>query len=301
MLLSRGVELSREIRPYVVVYLGSNGMDPKSNENRRKTKTSPVEKDNEGSFEVEMFEELWFKNKKEGNMKPTLKFVVWNRHIGDSSTSGKDSEGLYEAEIKKFDEWLANGLYLGRVPLRRYGSSSSEGNVANSYIQVSIEMKYNKETNVYRANLHRATSSTNRLSRRTSGSIGETPHAAPCATNSDGTSDNCQYLVGYNNEKDMFKGCNVLIKRVIEGREVDFEGVIGEYVVDANGWNVSWKGRHDGTPLPPNITKDDLLKDDEYKVYRSNKSNKDVLNTYQFFRKVERDDMYNRKNESNAE
>ena len=101
----------------------------------------------------------------------------------------------------------------------------------------------------------------------------------------------------------MFKGCNILIKKVIEGREIDFEGAIGDYVVDANGWNVSWKSKrnHDGTQLPPIITKDDLIKDDEYKIYKINKKNKDVLNTYQFFRKVERDDMYNRKSEKNNE
>ncbi len=278
-------------------------MDPKSNESRRKTKTIPVEKDDEGSFEVEMFEELWFKNKKEGNVKPTLKFVVWNRHIGDSNTSGKDSEGLYYAEIERFEGWIANGLYLGRVPLLRYGSKQK---VDGSYIQVSIEMKYSEETNVYSANLHRATSNTNRLNRRrTSGSIVEPPLAAPRTTNSDETKegDNCQYLEGYNNEKSMFNGCDVLMKRVTDGREVHFEGAIGEYVVDEKGWNVSWKSSHNGSqpphsvitePPPRIITKDALLKHDVYKVYRSNKSNKDVLNTYQFFKKVERDDMYSR-------
>ena len=149
--MSRGVQLSREIRPYVVVYFGNNGMDAKNNESRRKTKTIPVEKDKKGKFKVDIYEELWFKNEKEESGEdPSLKFVVWNRHIGDNNGNGKDSEPLYYAAIPKFEEWIANGLYLGRVQLHRYGHHDDDTKLKNCYIQVTFEVKYSKETNIYR-------------------------------------------------------------------------------------------------------------------------------------------------------
>ena len=90
----------------------------------------------------------------------------------------------------------------------------------------------------------------------------------------------------------------------VEGREVEFEGHMGEYNEETQSWTVpSWKSkrryivndesRHELLTLPSVICKDDLLKDDVYKVYKVNKKNKDVLNNFQFFRKVERDSIYN--------
>jgi hypothetical protein len=132
----------------VVVYFGTNGANAKNNESRRKTKTIPAEKDKNGNFKVEIYEELWFKNEKEvSGEDPSLKFVVWNRHIGDKNASGKDSEPLYYAAIPNFQGWIANGLYLGRVHLQRYGHDTE---LENCYIQVTFEVIYSIETNIYR-------------------------------------------------------------------------------------------------------------------------------------------------------
>ena len=307
MPLFRGIELSQQIRPYVVVYFGSDGVDPKNNQNRRKTKTAHVEK-KEGEFTVEPFEELWFKNEKEERSDTTLQFVVWNRHIGDSNDSGKDSEPLYYAEIvkNKFEQWISCGLYLGRVPLVRYGSSMQP--LHDSYVQITFEVKYNKDTNLYSANLHRATSNVqkrqNRRRNKTSMNSLDSPRAYSVATASDGNKektidelDNCQYLEGYNNKVDMFKGCSILMKTETENGAVDAEGTIVEYVPgddeNPDKWKVLWK-----TNVNTHITRDDLLKDDKYKIYKINRRNKDVLDTYQFFRKAERDDIYNKRNDN---
>ena len=125
-------------------------------------------------------------------------------------------------------------------------------------------------------------------------------------TYSDGTKEkykndiDCQYLEGYNNEKDMFKGCDISKKIEIEGREYEFVGDIGEYN-NEDCWSISsWKSKRRYTAndesrralltLPPVIHKNDLLKD-SFKIYKVNKKNKDVLNNFQFFRKIDRDDI----------
>jgi hypothetical protein len=102
----------------------------------------------------------------------------------------------------------------------------------------------------------------------------------------------------------MFKGCDISTKIEIEGREVEFEGHIGEYNEVTQCWIISsWKSkrryiandesRRELSKLPSKIYKNDLLKDDSYKIYKVNKKNKDVLNNFQFFGKIERDYMYN--------
>ena len=318
MPLFRGIELSQQIRPYVVVYFGSDGpdLDPKNNQNRRLTKTAHVEK-KKGGFIVEPFEELWFKNEKEERSDTTLKFVVWNRHIGDSNDSGKDAEPLYYAKIEADDfqkNWIANGLYLGRVPLKRYGTKQK---LDESYVQITFEVKYNKETNLYSANLHRATSNVqkrqNRRRNKTSMNSLDSPRAYSVATASDGNKektidefDNCQYFEGYNNKVDMFKGCSILMKTETENGAVDTEGTIVDFVPgddeNPDKWKVLWKPNVNThitmDDFNTHITRDDLLKDDKYKIYKINRRNKDVLDTYQFFRKAERDDIYNKRNDN---
>ena len=295
MPLHRGFALSRQIRPYVVVYYGSKGADPKNNQNRRKTKTHPVPKDKKGVFQVDLYEELWFKNE-DWSSDSTLKFVVWNRHIEDSNEIGKDAEPLYYAEIEggEFQKnWIANGLNRGtRVDLVRH---STKQKLDDSYIQITLKVKYDVETNLYGANSNRSENSL------------DSPRAfSIAATARDGTNENnrdefgnCQYLEGYKNEKYMFKGCNILMKTETANGAVDAEGIIDEY--DEDKWRVRWKRNHDVTGLPTHITRDDLLKDDKYKIYKINRRNKNVRDTYQFFRKAERDDIYSRRKEKNNE
>ena len=167
---------------------------------------------------------------------------------------------------------------------------------------------------------------TNKSDRRNKSSVVDAPLARQHSTSicSVGAKEkykndfDCQYLEGYSNEKDMFKGCYISRKIEVEGREVEFEGHMGEYNEVTQSWKVgeghmgeynevtqswtvpSWKSKRryiandeSHRELKSVISKDDLLKDDVYKVYKVNKKNKDVLNNFQFFRKVERDSMYN--------
>ena len=310
MPLHRGLELSEQIRPYVVVYYGSKGADPKNNQNRRKTKTHPAQKNKKGVFQVDLYEELWFENE-DWPSDSKLKFVVWNRHIGDSNESGKDAEPLYYAEIDRDEfqkKWIANGLYLGRVDLVRH---STKQKLADSYIQITLKVKYDDDKNLYGANIRAASNAQKaRLIRRSTSGVSsqDSPRAnSIAATASDGTKlYHCHYLEGYRNEKYMFTGCNILMKKTetVNGAVDEYaKGTIGEY--DEDKWGVSWddKRNHDVTGLPTHITRDDLLKDDKstYKIYKINRRNKDVRDTYQFFRKAERDDIYNRRNEKDNE
>ena len=150
---------------------------------------------------------------------------------------------------------------------------------------------------------------TNKSDRRKKSSVVDAPLARQHSTSicSVGAKEkykndfDCQYLEGYSNEKDMFKGCYISTKIEVEGREVEFEGHMGEYNEVTQSWTVpSWKSKRryivndeSHRELKSVISKDDLLKDDVYKVYKVNTKNKDVLNNFQFFRKVERDSMYN--------